>query len=275
MEFSSFQRLLDITPTKDEHLAVARLIDHGTEAIAGTHYIKASFLLADRIRQQYPELRVRSDVEVLYDPISHAVWIATRAKVPASIQTPPIAVHADKITLSKFIADNDKLLTVIGVLLGVAVFSNQSPAKPIGQIVIFCTFGAALLAWGELLFIYNKTAFPASGQLKVFMLFLAVAFISSVFYWLIEFSVLRTFAIAALLLQLGQHIFFARLLEKAKSLLVKNLLILAIGIVCLFLGALLNVGLNRFSRYLVSLQEAEESVAPAASTPGVSPVPSK
>lgn len=268
MEFSSFQRLLDITPTIDEYLAVARLIDHGAEAIAGTHYIKAPFLLADRVRKQHPDLRTRSDVEVLYDSRSHAVWLGIRAKVSPPLQPVP-TIPNEKTTLSKFITDNDKLLTVIGVLLGVAVFSNQSPARPIGQIVIFCTFGAALLAWGELLFIYNKTAFPASGQLKVFMLFLAVAFMSSVFYWLIEFKALRAFAIAALLLQLGQHIFFARWIENAKSLLVRNLLILLIGVVCLFVGALLNLGLDRVSRYLVNVQETKPrpESAPALSTP--------
>jgi hypothetical protein len=269
MEFSSFQRLFDITPTQEEYLAVAQLIDNGSEPIAGTPYIKAPFILVDRVRQAIPNLRTRTDVEILYDPRSHAVWMGIRSKPPASVQPLP-AVHIEKVTLSKFIADNDSLLTVIGILLGVAVFSNQSPAKPIGQIVVFCIFGAALLAWGELLFIYNKTAFPASGQLKVFMLFLANAFIGSVFYWLIEFSVLRTFAIAALLLQLAQHIFFARWLENARSQLRRNLLLLLIGIGCLFLGALLNVGLDRVTHYLVSLQETKQQkqeASPPARTP--------
>src|SRR5438132_8125779 len=131
MEFSSFQRLLDITPTKDEYLAVARLVDHGAEVVEGTHYIKAPFLLADRVRKKHPDLRTRSDIDILYDYRSHVVWLGVEAKSYRSIQAPP-ALPAEKITLSKFIGDNDKLLAVIGILLGIAVFSNQSPARPIG-----------------------------------------------------------------------------------------------------------------------------------------------
>ena len=170
--------------------------------------------------------------------------------MPNLPQTQPLP----DVTLSKFIGDNDKLLTLIGVLLGVAVFSNPSPAKPIGQVVVFCVFGCALLAWGELLVIYKRTAYPASGQLKVFMLFFAVAFVAALFYWLIEFSFLRTFVMAAVLLQLGQHIVFARQLENAKSPLRRAIMVLLIGCLTLVLGVALNLGLDRINTYLISRQ---------------------
>jgi len=162
----------------------------------------------------------------------------------------------EKVTLSKFIADNDKLLAVVGILLGVAVFSTPSPAKPIGQVIVFCFFACALLAWGELLFIYNRTAYPASGQLQVFMLFFAVGFMASVFYWLIEFSFIRTFAIAAILLQLARHIVFAKQIENARSQFTRTLLLLVLGALTLLMGAVLNMGLDRVNRYLVSRQPA-------------------
>lgn len=253
MEFSSFQRLLAIEPTQEEKLAVASLIDRGTAPISNAGYIKAPFILVDRVRQEHPELRKRRDIEILYDPRDHAVWIGIqKPRAPTLSISPPLQV--EKVSLSKFINDNDKLVSVIGVLLGVAVFSSSSRAKPIGQVVVFCIFACALLAWGELLFIYKRTAYPAAGQLQVFILFFVLAFVGAVFYWLIEFSVFRTFAMAAILLQLSKNIFFARWLEKAKSDLRRNLLTLLIGIGCLFLGALLNEGLDRINHYLVSHQ---------------------
>ncbi len=263
MEFASFQRLLEISPTQEEKLAVARLIDNGTKTINGTPYIAAPFVLVDRVRDLYPELRRRKDVEILYDPSAHAVWLGM-VKSPSPPLTMSPSTPLEKVTLSKFIGNNDKLVAVIGILLGVAVFSTPSPAKPIGQIVVFCVFACALLAWGELLFIYNRTAYPASGQLKVFMLFFAVAFIASVFYWLIEFSFFRTFAIAAILLQLAQHIVFARQLENARSGLTRTLLLLMLGVLTLFLGALLNMGLDRVNHYLISRQANAQQPATAS-----------
>src|SRR5687767_13434567 len=118
MAFSSFQRLLDIIPTQDEKLAVARLIDNGAKVVEGSPYIAAPFILVDRVRQNYPELRRRRDIEILYDPMSHAVWLGL-IKTPAlSLDIPPI-VPLGKVTLSQFVRDNDKLVAVIGVLLGV------------------------------------------------------------------------------------------------------------------------------------------------------------
>ena len=253
MQFSSFLRLLDIIPTEDERLAIARMIDNGAKLVEGSPYLAAPFVLVDRIRNQYPEFRRRKDVEILYEPRDHTVWIGTIKREVPSVNLPQVS-PPEKITLSKFLGDNDKLLTVIGVLLGVAVFSNPSPAKPIGQIAVFCIFACALLAWGELGVIYTRTAHPPSGQLKVFMLFFVVAFIASVFYWLIEFSFLRTFAIAAILLQLAQHIVFARQLEKTRNQLTRALFILALGVGTLLLGAALNIGLDRVNTYLISRQ---------------------
>jgi hypothetical protein len=253
MQFSSFQRLLDIIPAEDERLAMGRMIDNGATLVEGSPYHTAPFVLVDRIRNQYPELRRRKDVEILYDPRDHTVWIGTIRKEIPSINLPPVS-PPEKVTLSMFLGDNDKLVTVIGILLGVAVFSNPSPGKPIGQIAVFCIFACALLAWGELGVIYTRTAHPPSGQLKVFMLFFVVAFIASVFYWLIEFSFFRTFAIAAILLQLAQHIVFAKQLEKSRNLLTRSLLILALGVGTLLLGAALNIGLDRVNTYLISRQ---------------------
>jgi hypothetical protein len=253
MEFSSFQRLLEIIPTQDEKLAVARLIDNGAQPVNGTPYIAAPFVLVDRVREHFPEIRRRLDVEILYDPRSHAVWLGYVKKPGPPTGITPLA-RAENVSLSKFLSDNDKLVTVIGILLGVAVFSSPSPAKPIGQIVVFCIFACALLAWGELLYIYNRTAYPAAGQLQVFMLFFLLAFIASVFYWLIEFSAFRTFAMAAILLQIARHIVFAKRLEAAKTQLRRTLLLLALGAITLGLGALLNLGLDRINRHLISRQ---------------------
>jgi hypothetical protein len=267
MEFSSFQRLLDIDPTQEEKLAVGRLLDRGATPVNATGYIKAPFVLVDRVRAEYPDIRKRKDIEVLYDPRSHAVWLGFQKKAIPALHLPP-PVQVEKVTLTKFINDNDKLVAVIGILLGVAVFSSSSPARPIGQLVIFCIFACALLAWGELLFIYNRTAYPAAGQLQVFMLFFALAFAGSVFYWLIEFSFFRTFAMAAILLQLSKNIFFAKWLDKARSDLRRNFLILLIGVGCLFLGALLNVGLDQINHYLVSHQANEkQNETPSTASP--------
>lgn len=254
MEFSSFLRL-DINPTQEERLAVARLIDNGAKPVTGAPYISAPFILADRVRQQFPEIGKRRDVQILYDPLTHAVWAGYLKKpAPEVLFGVFPSIPTEPVTLSKFIDDNEKLIAVVGVLLGVAVFSSTSHAKPIGQIVVFCIFACALLAWGELLYIYNKTAYPASGQLKVFMLFFLLAFIGSVFYWLIEFSLFRTFAMAAILLQLAQHILFAKQLENAKTQLRRTILILAIGAATLLVGAVLNLGLDRVNQYLISRQ---------------------
>lgn len=266
MQFASFQRLLDVVPTQDEKRAVARLIDNGAKSVTGSPYIAAPFILIDRVREQFPELRTRKDIEILYDSRSHAVWLGM-VKSPAPQFNNAPAAPVEKVTLSKFIGDNDKLVTVIGILLGVAVFSNSSPAKPIGQIVVFCIFACALLAWGELLYIYNRTAYPASGQLKVFMLFFLLAFIGTVFYWLIEFSLLRTFAMGAILLQLAQHIFFAKQFENAGSL-KRAILLLAFGALTLVLGGLMNIGLDRINRYLISRQpNAQQSAPPSVAVP--------
>lgn len=254
MEFSSFLRL-DITPTPDEKLAVAKLIDNGAKAVSGAPYINAPFVLADRVRQQFPEVGRRRDVQILYDCFTHAVWVGYMKKpTPAPLDGIYPSVPTEPVTLSKFIVDNDKLIRVVGILLGVAVFSSSSHTRPIGQVVVFCIFACALLAWGELLYIYNRTAYPASGQLKVFMLFFLCAFIGSVFYWLIEFSFFRTFAMAAILFQLAQHLFFAKQLENARTGLRRAIILLALGVLTALVGVALNLGLDRVNDYLISRQ---------------------
>src|SRR5688572_8329776 len=99
MEFSAFQRLLDIVPTQEEKLAVARMIDSGARTVSGSPYITAPFVLVDRVRENYPELRRRKDVEILYDPMSHAVWLGQVKPVVPLVNIPPAAT-LEKVTLS-------------------------------------------------------------------------------------------------------------------------------------------------------------------------------
>ena len=242
MELTSVQPLVNIQPTQEEREAVARLMDAGAERVDRNGHIRAPHIVAERIMKLHPELKRRENIAILYEPFAHVICIATLK--------PPEPAPIEKVTLARFVEDNERMLAVLGVLLGAAVFTNSSSVKPIGQFITFCLIGAALFLWTEIIRVYRETAYPPAGQLQVFILFLFAAFLGAVFYWLLEFGRVRQFALATVLFQLGYNVLLADKLEAVTNKVKYAILLVLIFTVSFAIAFPLNLGLDKLNEYL-------------------------
>src|SRR5688500_14828627 len=100
----------------------------------------------------------------------------------------------DKTTIGKFVEENDKLFTVLGIFLGIATIANNTQIKIVGQSIAFICLYIALLIWSEI-FIRSKSCKP-TGRLILFLTNLLLAFIVITLYWLIEFLPFMRFLLA-------------------------------------------------------------------------------
>lgn len=91
----------------------------------------------------------------------------------------------DKVTLAAFIDDNYKLLSALGVFVGLTLFASNLPLKSIGYSLSFLFVSATVLIMLEL-----WERFPSkSGTTRLFW-FENILFLSSllvVAYWFVEF----------------------------------------------------------------------------------------
>ena len=90
----------------------------------------------------------------------------------------------DKATIGEFVEENDKLLAVLGIFLGVAAFTGTAQIKLIGQLLSFFFIPAALLIWSELFYRFRRNKSP-HRRLTFFYLVLSLAFLTTILYCLL------------------------------------------------------------------------------------------
>lgn len=99
----------------------------------------------------------------------------------SKIKAPPLS---PKVSLTIFIEENHKLLTVLGVFTALTVFSLSLSLKIIGYFLSFAFFTISLIIWFEL---WSK--FPKNGSFKLSCLenILSLTIFVLIFYWLVEY----------------------------------------------------------------------------------------
>ena len=88
-----------------------------------------------------------------------------------------------KVTLSDFIEDNYKLLSVLGILTALTIFSGNLTPRAIGSVLSLAFLSEAVLVWLEL-----WAKFPRKGSLRLvfFENILSLIIMTVIAYWLIE-----------------------------------------------------------------------------------------
>ena len=89
-------------------------------------------------------------------------------------------------SLSRFIDDNHKLISSVGIFTALTVFSTSISLKPIGYLVSFLSLAATFILWIELWF-----KFPRNRNLPVRLSFfkftVLLILLTVTLYWLLEF----------------------------------------------------------------------------------------
>jgi hypothetical protein len=99
-----------------------------------------------------------------------------------SVQSPPVA---EKNSLGKFLEENQRLITVLGVFTALTVFTTNLPLKPIGYLLSFVFLALSLIVWIELLERFPRG--EATWKLRVFESLLAYSFMGIFLYWLLAY----------------------------------------------------------------------------------------
>jgi FtsH-binding integral membrane protein len=163
----------------------------------------------------------------------------------------------DKATIREFVEENDKLLAVLGIFLGVAAFTVNAQIRLVGQIVAFLFILAALLIWSELFFRFKRSK-PPHRRLVFFYIILTLAFLTTILYWMLEFTNIMRFALAAIIFQTAYiHIKPER--EKQDTKFVRFFVWFGFWVIAIVISANMNKGLDRFRNYLLSKQETISS----------------
>ena len=97
---------------------------------------------------------------------------------------PPKITHGQKVTLHKFVEDNQRQLSTMGVLVAVTVFSRTIQPPWLAVTMSFCFVGmAVLLAWEVFVRIPREPSWP----LQQFSNLLLVGTLALVAYWVYGF----------------------------------------------------------------------------------------
>lgn len=100
-------------------------------------------------------------------------------------QPKPSEELPDKPTLSSFIEDNHKLITVLGVFTALTVFASSLTLKPMGLVLSFLFMTLAAIVWLELC-----ARFPSKSgtwRLTWFENILSFTVLAFIAYWLLDF----------------------------------------------------------------------------------------
>lgn len=126
---------------------------------------------------------------------------------------PPAESKADPgdVSLTEFIEENQRTISVLGVFTALTVFSRQLPLRVLSDILSFLFLAATVLLWFELLGRYPAKS--SSFRMSMFESILSLAIMVLVFYWLVLYRefwrhllVLLFFAgLSTLLTKVMQH----------------------------------------------------------------------
>jgi len=156
----------------------------------------------------------------------------------------------EKATIREFVEENDKLLAVLGIFVGVAAFTVNSQIRLIGQIVAFLFILAALLIWSELFYRFVRDK-PPHRRLIFFYLVLTVAFLMTILYWMLEFNNIMRFALAGLLFEI---VFIHVKSLGGETKFVRIVMWVAFWLIAFGVAVNMNNGLDRFRNYLMTKQ---------------------
>jgi hypothetical protein len=95
------------------------------------------------------------------------------------------STQGEKNTLSKFIDDNQKLISVLGVFTALTVFTASLPLKVVGSMLSFMFLTLTLIIWTEVLEKFPKG--EATWRLGLFEQILAYSFLGIIAYWLLSY----------------------------------------------------------------------------------------
>jgi hypothetical protein len=91
----------------------------------------------------------------------------------------------DKITLTKFIEDNQKLISILGVFTALTVFTANLSVRALGYVLSFIFLSLTLIIWIELLEKFPRG--DANWRLKLFEILLSYSFLGIIIYWLLAY----------------------------------------------------------------------------------------
>lgn len=157
----------------------------------------------------------------------------------------------EKATIREFVEENDKLLAVLGIFLGVAAFAVTAQVKIMGQIVAFLFILGALLIWSELFYRFIRPK-PPHPSLIFFYLVLSVAFVTTILYWMLEFNNIMRFALIGIV---GEVMSMPLRMTQDKSTTWKRLLMhFTVWFFALFVALVLTKNIDRLKNYLLEKQ---------------------
>ncbi len=90
-----------------------------------------------------------------------------------------------KNTLSDYIDDNSKLISVLGVFTALTVFTRNFTIEPIGYLLSFVFLTLSIIVWLELWTKFPKK--PSSWRLLVFENVLSFSVLGIILYWLLAY----------------------------------------------------------------------------------------
>lgn len=157
----------------------------------------------------------------------------------------------EKATIREFVEENDKLLAVLGIFLGVAAFAFTAQVKIMGQIVAFLFILAALLIWSELFYRFVRPK-PPHPSLIFFYLVISVAFLTTILYWMLEFNNIMRFALIGIIGEIMSMPL--RMTQNKSSKWNRFLMHFAVWFCALFIALLLTKNIDRFKNYLLEKQ---------------------
>jgi hypothetical protein len=91
----------------------------------------------------------------------------------------------ETVSLNDFINENEKILSILGVFIAVAVFAKDLPIKSLGHMISFLSFGIIILLSLEITFSLPYS--EAEIRLKLFGNLFITSIIILSFYWLLDF----------------------------------------------------------------------------------------
>jgi hypothetical protein len=115
----------------------------------------------------------------------------TKAKIENSDINTPLP------TLTSFIEENHRLLTVLGVFTALTIFASNLPVKPLGGMISFLFMTLTIILWFEL-----WARFPSKrGEWRIvwFESILGITILILVIYWLLDYRVIWNQMLATLI----------------------------------------------------------------------------
>ena len=180
--------------------------------------------------------------------------------------------HPAKHTLSGFVEDNHKLISVLGVFTAITIFASNLPVRPIAGTFSFLSMTLTIILWLEL-----WAKFPsgeAGWRLVLFENVVSMAVLVIILYWLIDyrsewdqflFLLMFLLLLTPISLAIKRHSLFNRLFgaRPGKKTGLRYafgvILILALATLSFFIAAKVTPSIDRFFETVIS--------APATSTP--------